>query len=125
MSRCPTMTDLTKQGHWRTKIAMAKLAELDHQATGQYQPRRRMPSVFLSSLVAILSARPAPKPIPKRRVQRVVEVESYGCSLCQHPAVKTVAVLALLLFIFSVVAPAWHGQDFVQDHFAHHGGGYD
>lgn len=121
------MAKLPRTGSYRTDIALRTVAQCDFEATGQFPARRqnrrrRLPPVFLSSLVAIMSAQPAPAPKPRRRIQRVVEVERSGCSLCQHPLVKGAAVLAMLVFIFSFVAPAWHGQDFVQDHLAGHNG---
>ena len=70
------MADLTKQGHYRTKIALAKLAELDHEATGQlpkpYKPRRRTknPPVIRPALAWLMSL---PMKQAKRERQRKAE----------------------------------------------------
>lgn len=115
------MADLTKQGRWRTELAMRQLALLDHEATGQppapYRPqRRRMPSAFMRSLVAVMSAKPAPK--PRRRAAYVVETERSGCSICQNRWVRAVALIAIAVF----GAHLWLSQDFVQDHLTGHNG---
>ncbi len=74
------MADLTKQGHYRTRIALAKLAELDHEATGQhpkpYKPRRstKNPPVVRPALAWLMSL---PMEQAKRERQRKAERRAY------------------------------------------------
>ena len=123
------MADTTAAGRHRTALALRKLEELDYEATGQlpaaYRPkrRRRLPPVFMATLVELMSARPAPERRPRRRVTQVVETERSGCGFCQNKLVQAVAVIAIAWF----AAIGWVNQDFVQDHLTGHQGvsGYE